>query len=353
MHGHAAPLMFLISCMQFLKNHSLKSFNTFGIDQKAEFFCTVRSVQDIKDAFSFAEENSLEYLILGGGSNVLLTKDFPGLVIKNELTGKTIVEESDTSVVVEAAAGENWHHFVLWCLENRFYGLENLSLIPGSVGAAPMQNIGAYGVEIKDTFHSLSALSIKNKTLHEFTTEECNFGYRESVFKRSLKNQFFITSVRFSLTKVSNIKTAYGAIQEQLAAFNISEPTPLDVSKAVIAIRESKLPNPKELGNAGSFFKNPIVDKKKAQELGLSYPNIPTYPVNETQVKLAAGWLIEQTGWKGKTIDNRYGVHKKQALVLVNYNDTLGSEIWELSEQILQDVKHKFGVELEREVNII
>jgi UDP-N-acetylmuramate dehydrogenase len=291
-------------------------------------------------------------LVLGGGSNLLLTKNFEGLVLKNELHGISILKTENEFTYVKSAAGEVWHNFVLFCIENNLGGVENLSLIPGSVGAAPMQNIGAYGIEIKDVFQELEAYEIATGKIKTFNLTECKFGYRESVFKQDLKNQYIITSVTFRLTKNPKLNTSYGAINDELQKQGISNPTIKDVSNAVIAIRKSKLPDPKEIGNSGSFFKNPVVLKSHLEKLKETYLDIPSYPVDDMHVKLAAGWLIEKAGWKGKTIGN-YGVHKNQALVLVNYGGANGSDIFKLSEDILLSIKTQFGVELEREVNIL
>jgi UDP-N-acetylmuramate dehydrogenase len=289
---------------------------------------------------------------LGGGSNLLLTQDFDGLVLRNEIIGKSIVEESENTVLVKIGAGENWHEFVLWAIENNFGGIENMSLIPGSVGASPMQNIGAYGVEIKDVFNHLLAYHIETGETHRFSLEECQFGYRESVFKRGLKNKYVIAEVCFRLEKNRKVNTTYGAIKQELEKNGISSPTIRDVSNAVITIRQSKLPNPAELGNAGSFFKNPVVVESIADDLVKKYPEAPVYPAENGKKKLAAGWLIEQAGWKGKTVGT-CGVHKLQALVLVNYGGSTGQQIYDLSTAIISDVQSKFGVTLEREVNIL
>ncbi len=333
-----------------LKNVPLKEFNTFGIQSIAKRFARFSSQDELKEILKELNDDSL--LILGGGSNVLFTKNFDGLVLRNEIKGFEITEESDDSVIVKSGAGEVWHEFVLNCLDHDFGGIENLSLIPGSVGASPMQNIGAYGVEIKDVFHSLEAYEIKTGNVKSFAHEECQFGYRESVFKRTLKDQFIILSVSFKLSKKHKINSSYGAIDSELAERGILNPTIKDISNAVVAIRSSKLPNPKEIGNAGSFFKNPVVDLAVLSAIEKNYENVPNYSAGEGRVKLAAGWLIEQAGWKGKTIST-YGVHKNQALVLVNYSDSLGSDIFELSTSIINDISSKFGVELEREVNIL
>lgn len=331
-------------------NFNLRPFNTFGIDVTAKRFAAFSSIAELRDLLKEREEDQL--LFLGGGSNILFTKDFNGFVLHNELKGIRVIQETETDVLVQSGAGEVWHEFVLYCVENNFGGIENLSLIPGSVGASPMQNIGAYGVEIKDVFVSLEALHIESGELHTFDNSSCEFGYRESVFKRKLKNQYVITSVSFKLTKKHTINSSYGAIESELIAKGITDPTIKDISEAVIAIRSSKLPNPAEIGNAGSFFKNPVVELGILENIQKTYENVPNYPASNGNVKLAAGWLIEQAGWKGKTYEN-YGVHKLQALVLVNYSNATGSEIFDLSTKIIEDVKQKFGVSLEREVNIL
>ena len=330
-------------------NINLKEFNTFGISVKAEMFAVFSSIEELKQILS--HRNGKDLLVLGGGSNLLLTKDFDGLVIKNEIKRFEVIEETVSEVIVESGAGENWHEFVLNCIDKGFGGIENLSLIPGSVGASPMQNIGAYGVEIKDVFESLSAYHIASGEIHYFDKTKCEFGYRESIFKNKVKGEYIILSVTFRLTKNPTINSSYGAINEQLKVMGIQAPTIKELSAAVIAIRQSKLPDPKIIGNAGSFFKNPTVDNVLLEKIQENYPDIPNYPA-ENGRKLAAGWLIEKAGWKGRTFDN-YGVHKLQALVLVNYGNCTGQEIFDLSSQIIQDVFEKFGVLLEREVNIL
>jgi len=330
-------------------NINLKEYNTFGISVKAEMFAVFSSTEELKQILSF--RNNKKLLVLGGGSNLLLTKDFDGLVIKNEIKRFEVIEETASEVIVESGAGENWHEFVLNCIDKGFGGIENLSLIPGSVGASPMQNIGAYGVEIKDVFESLSAYHIASGEIHYFDKTKCEFGYRESIFKNKVKGEYIILTVTFRLTKNPTINSSYGAINEQLKVMGIENPTIQELSAAVIAIRQSKLPDPKIIGNAGSFFKNPTVDNVLLEKIQENYPDIPNYPA-ENGRKLAAGWLIEKAGWKGRTFDN-YGVHKLQALVLVNYGNCTGQEIFDLSSQIIQDVFEKFGVLLEREVNIL
>jgi len=282
----------------------------------------------------------------------LFTKNFDGIVLKNSLKGIELVKEDADSYYVKSAAGEVWHEFVMHCIQNNYAGLENLSLIPGCVGASPMQNIGAYGVEIKDSFYELEALNIHDHTIQKFTNSDCKFGYRESVFKRDLKNQFIIISVTFKLNKKPNLNTSYGAIEQELEKMGIKELSIQAISKAVCNIRSSKLPNPAEIGNAGSFFKNPEVARVKYETLKIEFPGIVGYELENGNVKLAAGWLIEQCGWKGKTFGDA-GVHKLQALVLVNYANAKGNEIYDLSQKIMDSVKEKYSVELEREVNII
>ena len=333
------------------ENISLKQFNTFGIEAKTRYFGRFSSVEELNSILS--ENKNKELLILGGGSNILLTKDFEGLTLINEIKGFEISKKEGDLVIVKAGAGENWHEFVLKCIDNNFSGVENLSLIPGSVGASPMQNIGAYGVEIKDVFESLEAYHIQTGEIHTFSKEECEFGYRESVFKRKLKGQYVIISVSYRLSlAVPKVNTSYGAIESELKEMNILTPSIKEVSQAVINIRSSKLPNPKEIGNAGSFFKNPVITKDLFAKLIVEFPTIPNYPAENEGKKIAAGWLIEQCGWKGRTLGH-YGVHKLQALVLVNYNGATGTEIYNLSSSIIKDVEDKFNITLEREVNIL
>ena len=337
--------------MKTKQNISLKAFNTFGIDVSARYFAEIKHIADIDVLRSQSIFNE-QKLILGGGSNILFTKDFDGLVIKNSITGKGIIKETETEVFVKVNAGENWHEFVLLCVEHNWGGIENLSLIPGNVGTSPMQNIGAYGVEIKDVFHSLEAYNISNGQIETFTHSECNFGYRESIFKKELKSKHIITSVVFKLSKNPTINVSYGAIEKVLEENKISTPTIKDISDAIISIRETKLPNPKEIGNAGSFFKNPVISKKHFEKLQKTYSNIVSYTVSKNEVKVPAGWLIDNANWKGKTFDN-YGVHKNQALVLVNYKNAKGSDIYNLVKDIRKDIFDKYEIELEIEVNIL
>jgi UDP-N-acetylmuramate dehydrogenase len=333
------------------ENQTLKMLNTFGMDVNARFFTTVSSVGDVKAVFSLSEFKNHPKLIIGGGSNILFCRDFEGLVIKNEIKEIKKIREDENHIWVYAGAGENWHEFVLYCIGHNWSGIENLSLIPGCVGAAPMQNIGAYGVEVKDVIDSVHTIEIE--TLHEcvFTNEECKFGYRESVFKNELKNKHVITGVTFRLSKNPDYKIGYGAIKEELEKEPNTSLSIKKISDAVIRIRKSKLPDPAVTGNAGSFFKNPEISKIQATELKNNFPGIVSYPANDEKEKLAAGWLIENAGWKGYT-ENNFGVHKLQALVLVNYGGANGKEIFELSEKIIHSVEEKFGVKLEREVNI-
>lgn len=335
--------------MNIQENISLKPYNTFGIDVDAARFINVTSIADLKKILTI----ETDFFILSGGSNILLTSSINKLILYIALKGISIIKETEKHVYIESKAGENWHDFVLWCIGNDFGGLENLSLIPGNVGTSPMQNIGAYGVEIKDTFHQLKAMEIATGKLHTFSNEDCNFGYRNSVFKNELKGKYIITSVVFKLTKDKHkLNYSYGAIQNELENRSIDKPTIKDISNVVIDIRNSKLPNPKEIGNSGSFFKNPVINKEKFELLQKKYPNIPSYTVSDTQIKVPAGWLIEQCGFKGKRFGDA-GVHKNQALVLVNYGNATGKEIYDLALKILKQVKNTFDISLEIEVNVI
>lgn len=332
-------------------NFSLKPFNTFGVSVNAKHWTEVNNEDIFRQLMESKIFESHQKLIIGGGSNLLFTKNFDGLVIKNNIKGIELVAENDDFVYVQAGAGEVWHEFVLFCIKNNWSGLENLSLIPGNVGASPMQNIGAYGMEIKDVFHELEAMDIKTGEIHYFNNAACEFGYRESVFKKQFKNRYIITRVTFRLNKVPKYNISYGAIEQELEKMGVKDLSIKAVSDAVIRIRTSKLPDPKVLGNAGSFFKNPVVDAKLFDKIKQNYPNVVGYPSANGQVKLAAGWLIEQAGWKGKVIGN-CGVHHLQALVLVNHGGATGLEVYNLSSEILQSIEEKFGVLLEREVNI-
>jgi UDP-N-acetylmuramate dehydrogenase len=337
----------------FQQNISLKPYNTFGIEATAKFFAPFHSVEELSELVTHSRLLTPDSpFILGGGSNILLTKDVDGAVLKNEILGIEKWNEDENHVYIKAGAGENWHHFVLHCLANNYAGVENLALIPGSVGASPMQNIGAYGVEIKDVFHSLEAFHLHDKSVQTFSLEACRFGYRESVFKHRFKGQFVIISVTYKLFKHPIYNTSYGAIQQELESMGVKSLSIQNIAQAVINIRSSKLPDWKITGNAGSFFKNPEVDKQQYEDLKKLHPNLVAFPLPDGKVKLAAGWLIEQCGWKGYRRGDA-GCYPKQALVLVNYGGAAGAEIYALSEQILQSVKEKFGVTLEREVNII
>lgn len=337
--------------MNIQENISLKPFNTFGLDKKARFFTSVNSREQLIESLIWSRNRGLGVFILGGGSNILLTQDVNSLVIKIEIAGIEVVDENDDHVWVKVGAGENWHSFVTYAIAQGWAGIENLSLIPGTVGASPMQNIGAYGVEIKDVFHSLRALNRANLEQKEFTKEECKFGYRESVFKNELLGQYIITSVTFQLNKKPEFNIEYGTIQETLQESGNEELSIQAISDAVIKIRQSKLPDPKEIGNAGSFFKNPTISIEDWEALKESFPNIPGYDVPEGK-KVPAAWLIEQSGWKGKRFGET-GVHAKQPLVLVNYGNSKGNDIKELAENIQASVFEKFGITLKAEVNFI
>lgn len=341
--------------MNILNHISLKPYNTFGVEAQTRYFTEVESLEQLVEALKVVrnQDFKIPLLVLGGGSNILLTKDFEGLTIKLNLKGISEEKEEDGTVLVTAKAGENWHNFVLHCLDKNYGGLENLSLIPGNVGTSPMQNIGAYGVEIKDVFYSCKALNLETLEIEVFDREKSCFGYRESFFKREGRDKYIIVEVSFRLTTSSHtIKTEYGAIQTELEKMNKVDPSIQDVSQAVIAIRKSKLPDPKVLGNAGSFFKNPTISKEEFLKVQMRFPEIPFYSMGE-EVKIPAGWLIEQTGWKGVQIGN-VATHSLQALVIVNATGQAeGNEIYEFSEKIIRSVKDQFGIELEREVNVI
>ena len=337
--------------MQIEKNKSLKKFNTFGIDCAAKFFKSISSLQELLEALQSNIHPNL--FILGGGSNMLLTKDIEALVLHINLKGIELVKETNHHVFLKVNAGENWHEFVQYCIKNDYGGIENLSLIPGNVGTAPIQNIGAYGVELKDVFETCSAININSLKLEEFSNEDCKFEYRNSIFKNVAKGKYIITDVTFKLTKKEHTKSiSYGAIKDELSKQGIEDPSISDISKAVIAIRESKLPDPKKLGNSGSFFKNPIVSDSEFNSFIEKFPQAPFYKISETEYKIPAGWLIEQSGFKGKQYGDA-GVHKKQALVLVNYGNATGEEIWDLALKIQSKVKKDFNITIEPEVNVI
>lgn len=330
---------------------SLKNYNTFGIDATARYFVEVTTIEELQDIL---ENNAYpRKILIGGGSNMLLTDYIDALFIHVNLKGKQIVSQDYNNVIVKVMAGENWHNMVMWAIDHDFGGLENMSLIPGNTGTAPIQNIGAYGVELKDCFVSCEAVRIEDQQLVTLSKEECQFGYRDSFFKNEGKDKYVITSVTFSFTKKNhNINSGYGAIENQLHKESISNPTIKDISNAVIAIRQSKLPDPKELGNSGSFFKNPIVTKEIFTRFSTTYPEAPFYKVSEDYYKIPAGWLIEQCGFKGKRFGDA-GVHKNQALVLVNYDSATGKDILDLAEKIIKEVKRKFEIEISPEVNLI
>ena len=335
------------------KNISLLPFNTFGIDAKAKLFCIVHSVADVQSLIQSDVFKKEKHFVLGGGSNLLLTKDPDALVIKNEIKGIKTVKEDDDTITLEVGSGENWHGFVMYCVERNFGGIENLSLIPGTVGAAPMQNIGAYGVEVKNCINTVSVIDLKNGDLSSFNKEECHFGYRESVFKHQFKDLYLISSVTLTLTKRNHqLNTSYGAIRDVLILQGIETPTIKAVSNAVISIRQSKLPDPAKIGNAGSFFKNPSVTPEILDSVRTINASVPSYPDTHGLFKIPAAWLIEQCGWKGKTISN-IGVHQHQALVLVNYGGGNGSDLWQLAMNIQASVKEKFNIVLQPEVNVI
>ena len=337
--------------MDIINNRSLKPYNTFGIKVDAKHFVEVASAAEIQEARKYLKEHSENFLVIGGGSNILFTKNFDGLVIKINLKGKEHTGEDEKHYYVKAQAGEDWDEFVSYCVDHGYAGIENLSLIPGYVGASPIQNIGAYGVEMKDHFHSLEYLNLSDGSVRTMQTTECRFGYRDSVFKQELKGKVIILSVTFKLDKIPVFKTGYGAIKEELAILGSDELTIKKIREAVIRIRMSKLPDPTETGNAGSFFKNPLVSKVFHDKLKSGFPQLVSFPQSDGTYKLAAGWLIEQCGWKGKRSGDA-GVHEKQALVIVNYGNATGSDIISLADQIRASVRKKFNVNLENEVNV-
>ncbi|HRI78207.1 MAG TPA: UDP-N-acetylmuramate dehydrogenase [Cyclobacteriaceae bacterium] len=335
-----------------VENVSLRKLNTFGIDVKASYYSEIQSPEAFQGLLSLPVYRHNRKLILGSGSNVLFTKDFDGLVLASAIKGIEIIQENDDYVVLKAGSGENWHGVVMHCVNHLWGGIENLSLIPGTCGAAPMQNIGAYGVEIKNVIENVNGIDLDTGHERTFNNSECQFSYRESVFKQALKEKYFISSITLRLTKKNHhFNTQYGAIKDMLKQKNIDVPTLRDISDAVISIRQSKLPDPSVIGNAGSFFKNPTLTQNAFAELKHAYPTIPSYPSDNQNVKVAAGWLIEQCGWKGKKLGN-VGVHPHQALVLVNYGGGKGEEILELAKKIQASVSEKFSIALTTEVNI-
>lgn len=334
------------------ENVSLKPFNTFGLEAKAKYFEEINQEEELLNLLHQERFGALPLLILGGGSNVLFTQDFEGLVLLNRLKGIKVIEESDSDILLEVASGEVWHDFVLHAVKNDWSGIENLSLIPGTVGAAPMQNIGAYGVEVKHVIEQVRFLVLDTLQIETLNADQCNFGYRESIFKHELKGKVFILSVQFRLKKGEFIpQVSYGAIQDTLAEKQITHPSIQEVSDAVIAIRQSKLPDPAVLGNSGSFFKNPEISESQFSTLKEQFEGLPSYPTQPGYVKIPAGWLIEQAGWKGKRIGET-GSHAKQALVLVNYGNAEGYEVKALAFEIIADIHAKFGIKLSPEVNI-
>jgi len=337
--------------LQIQENVSLKNFNTFGVDAKARYFVEISHPDELTELFLDPQWKSSKTLVLGGGSNMLFVNDFDGLVIRINIRG---IEHriSHNDVFVEASAGEVWNDLVNYCVLRGYAGLENLSLIPGSVGASPVQNIGAYGVELQEVFHSCRAFDVATGTFKTFSREDCRFGYRDSIFKNEFKDKYIITSVKFTLSLIPKLNLSYGAIEQELAQRGISSPTIKDVSRVVAHIRVSKLPDPSTIGNAGSFFKNPVISPEEFHTLQRAFPEVVHYPSSQGAIKLAAGWLIEHCGWKGKVVGHT-GTWKNQALVLVNHGGATGQEVYRFSSQIIDSVYAKFGVKLQREVNII
>jgi len=338
--------------LQIKENISLKPYNTFGIDVNAKYFTSFNSPDELQEILNVPFVRSLDKLILGGGSNVLFTSSIESLVLKNDIKGIDVISSDEHHVFVKVGAGVNWHQFVLYCLEHNFAGVENLALIPGNAGASPMQNIGAYGVEIKDVFHSLEAVNIEDKNQVIFYNSDCEFSYRESVFKNKFKNQFIITSVTYRLNKIPNYNISYGSIEQELEKMKVETLSIQSIAEAVMAIRKSKLPDPNIIGNAGSFFKNPEISTSHFENLKSYFPDMVGHPNSNGCVKVAAGWLIEQAGWKGYR-EGDAGCHEKQALVLVNYGKAKGMDIFALSEKIIESVHKKFDIFLHREVNIL
>jgi UDP-N-acetylmuramate dehydrogenase len=339
--------------MTIQENIDLLPYNTFKIQANARYFTVVRSIDDVSELLASELFRTTPYLFLGGGSNMLFSKDFDGLVIKMEITGIDVTQKTVDTVTIHAGAGENWHAFVMYCVENNYGGLENLSLIPGTTGAAPMQNIGAYGVEIKDVILSVEAIEISSGKKISFSKEECQFGYRESIFKQHAKDKYIITGINVLLTRKDHkLNVSYGAIKETLKDMGVDDASIKTVSDAVIHIRRTKLPDPTYVGNAGSFFKNPSIPSSLFNDIKKNYPSVPSYPGADDLIKVPAGWLIEQCGWKGKTLD-KIGVHAQQALVIVNYGGGKGKDIWALAMEIRDSVIRKFNIALQPEVNIV
>lgn len=330
----------------------LQPYNTLNISSKAKYFAKITSESQLKEILMHPGSADLQIMILGGGSNILFVDDFDGLVLHIEITGREVIKETDEHVWLKIGAGENWHETVRYCVEKGWGGIENLSLIPGTVGAAPIQNIGAYGVELEEVFEWLEAVDIEGRATRKYEKEHCEFGYRDSIFKGELKGIVIVTNVVLRLSKNPEVNTSYGAIQDKLEERGISNPTIRDISDIVIEIRNSKLPKPETLGNAGSFFKNPVVEEQVYERIYQDYPDMPAYPMNENTYKIPAGWLIEETGWKGKVVGNT-GTYEQQALVIVNHGGATGEEILQLSKEIRASVKDQFGIELVPEVNIV
>ncbi len=337
--------------MKVLENYDLTKLNTFGISVRAKFFVEVHSEEDLKELFDLAEFKNNQKIFLGGGSNVLFTKDFDGMVILNKLKGIEILSEDSKMVVVRSMGGEIWHDLVIFAVERGLWGIENLSLIPGTVGAAPMQNIGAYGAELANVLESAEAYEVENGAKRVFSQEECELGYRDSIFKNNLKGKYFISAITLKLSKLEKKNITYKSLLEYLKKNNAEVQGLKDISNAVIAIRQSVLPDPKEIANAGSFFKSVFVEKEKVEEMLKIYPNMP-YFTDGGVIKIPAGWLVEQAGWKGKRLGN-VGVHSKHALVLVNHGGASGEEVKNLAEQIILSVFDKFGLRLTPEVNLV
>ncbi len=338
--------------MKELTDISLKPYNSFGIDAKASQMFIIQDIYELSDAFENVFKTNIPWLILGGGSNVLFTGDYHGAIIKISLKGIQVLDKTAGHIYVKANAGEEWDRFVEFCVENNWGGLENLSYIPGNAGASPIQNIGAYGSELKDCFHSLEAMDIKTGIIKRFKKDECNFGYRTSIFKTELKNKYVICSVIFKLNLNYKIQRSYKALDEYLTQNKVDSPAIYDMRRAVIKIRKSKLPDPKYLGNSGSFFKNPVISKQSFDEIRKKFPDISAHKEKNGQMKISAGWLIEQAGWKGYRKGN-VGVYDKQALIIVNHGKAKGSEVLNLANMISKSIYEKFGVKLEPEVNII
>ncbi len=339
--------------MKLKENYPLKDITTFHAKVFAKYYAEFSSVDELKVILSSPEVKNKPFMVLGGGSNVLFTGDYNGIIIRNTIKGIEVIKEEGNDIYIKANSGEKWHDLVLYCVSNGYAGIENLSLIPGTVGAGPIQNIGAYGVELKDVLFEVEALNIHTLELKKFSNGDCKFGYRESIFKHEEKGKYIILAVTLKLNKDPNkVNTTYGTITKELETMGITNPTISDISKAVIHIRSSKLPDPDKIGNAGSFFKNPVITVKDFEKLKAEFSDMVHFHAHEGHIKLAAGWLIEQCGWKGKRIGDA-GVHKDQALVLVNYGDATGKEIYDLSTQVIRSVEEKFGILLEREVNMI